>query len=202
MFGSRLIFAALILTIVAVPLWSQENYEIQVYPSETVAKGATMVELHSNFTFQGSKDDCGRRAPPTTPCMRRSRSRTASTTGSKPASTSSPAPTRARLAVGRRPHPPAGADPAVLEMAGRRQPVDEIGWARPCYSADTWTWEIRPIIDKKIGKLYLSFNPSLDRSFHGPGVKEALNFPQLQSRATTSPRRSTRGSNTTERWAR
>src|SRR6476661_5926971 len=35
--------------------WSQENYEIQVYPSETIEKGATMVELHSNFTFEGSK---------------------------------------------------------------------------------------------------------------------------------------------------
>jgi len=34
---------------------AQENYEIQVYPYETVERGHTMVELHSNFTFQGSK---------------------------------------------------------------------------------------------------------------------------------------------------
>src|SRR6202165_1091197 len=34
---------------------AQENYEIQVYPYETVEPGHTMVELHSNFTFQGSK---------------------------------------------------------------------------------------------------------------------------------------------------
>src|SRR5258708_16723376 len=33
----------------------QENYEIQVYGSQTVTKGNTMVELHSNFTFDGSK---------------------------------------------------------------------------------------------------------------------------------------------------
>src|SRR6266702_6245211 len=31
------------------------NYEIQVYPYETVEPRHTMVELHSNFTFQGSK---------------------------------------------------------------------------------------------------------------------------------------------------
>src|SRR5258706_258867 len=34
---------------------AQENYEIQVYGSETVKPGMTMVELHSNFTFQGTK---------------------------------------------------------------------------------------------------------------------------------------------------
>ena len=36
--------------------FSQDNYEIQVYGSETVAKKNTMVELHSNFTFDGTTD--------------------------------------------------------------------------------------------------------------------------------------------------
>src|SRR5665213_3033184 len=34
--------------------FSQDNYEIQVYGSETVAPKATMVELHSNYTTDGS----------------------------------------------------------------------------------------------------------------------------------------------------
>ena len=34
---------------------SQDNYEIQVYSYDTVEPGHTMVELHSNFTFEGSK---------------------------------------------------------------------------------------------------------------------------------------------------
>src|ERR1700744_3206480 len=34
---------------------AQENYEIQVYGSETVEKGRTMVELHTNNTLSGSK---------------------------------------------------------------------------------------------------------------------------------------------------
>ena len=38
------------------------------------------------------------------------------------------------------------------------------------FSPDTWTLEIRPIVDKQIGRWYLAFNPTLDRSFHGPGV--------------------------------
>jgi hypothetical protein len=36
---------------------------------------------------------------------------------------------------------------------------NEIGYQRPEFSANTWTWEIRPIVDKKIGRWYLSFNP-------------------------------------------
>ncbi len=52
----------------------------------------------------------------------------------------------------------------------------EIGYQRAAFSPDTWTWEIRPIIDKKIGPWYLSFNPALDRSFHGPGVNQGVAF--------------------------
>ena len=37
------------------PAQAQDNYEIQVYGYETVEPHHTMVELHSNFTFQGSK---------------------------------------------------------------------------------------------------------------------------------------------------
>ena len=36
------------------PATAQSNFEIQVYPSETVAPGTTMVELHSNVAAQGS----------------------------------------------------------------------------------------------------------------------------------------------------
>src|ERR1700691_3103628 len=34
---------------------AQDNYEIQVYGSDTVAPKSTMIELHSNFTIDGSK---------------------------------------------------------------------------------------------------------------------------------------------------
>ncbi|MFI5236213.1 MAG: hypothetical protein ACHQXA_10920, partial [Gemmatimonadales bacterium] len=45
----------LIAALVAMPLHAQDNYEIQVYGSETVAPAVTMFELHSNFTFDGEK---------------------------------------------------------------------------------------------------------------------------------------------------
>jgi hypothetical protein len=36
-------------------LRAQDNYEIQVYGSDMVESGHTMVELHNNFTIDGSK---------------------------------------------------------------------------------------------------------------------------------------------------
>ena len=33
---------------------AQDNYEIQVYPSETMAPKTLLVELHSNFTVEGT----------------------------------------------------------------------------------------------------------------------------------------------------
>src|SRR6201996_1452561 len=46
---------ALSIFLFALSVKAQDNYEIQVYGSETVEKGHTMLELHSNFTFDGSK---------------------------------------------------------------------------------------------------------------------------------------------------
>src|ERR1019366_4970929 len=45
----------LVLSLCSVICQAQDNYEIQVYGAETVAPKTTMVELHSNFTFHGSK---------------------------------------------------------------------------------------------------------------------------------------------------
>ena len=43
----------------------------------------------------------------------------------------------------------------------------EIGYQRRDFSPDTWTVELRPIVDKKLGRWYLSFNPTVDKSLHG-----------------------------------
>ena len=48
----------------------------------------------------------------------------------------------------------------------------EIGYQRRSYSTDTWTWEIRPIVDKQLDRWYLAFNPALERSFHGLEVQQ------------------------------
>jgi hypothetical protein len=53
---------------------------------------------------------------------------------------------------------------------------NEIGYQRRQYSVDTWTWEIRPIVDQKVGLWYWSLNPTLDRSFHGESVNQGVVF--------------------------
>ena len=64
----------------------------------------------------------------------------------------------------------------------------EIGYQRPIFSTDTWTWEIRPIIDKQLGRFYLAFNPALERSFHGFSVHEGVGFaPSFQARIQRQP---------------
>jgi hypothetical protein len=52
----------------------------------------------------------------------------------------------------------------------------ELGYQRSVYSPDTWTWEIRPILDKAIGRWYLSFNPAVERTLHGSGVRDGYAF--------------------------
>ncbi len=56
MLKSVCVSAALLLAACFAPrAFAQDNYEIQVYDAETVEPGHTMVELHSNFTIDGSK---------------------------------------------------------------------------------------------------------------------------------------------------
>jgi hypothetical protein len=53
---------------------------------------------------------------------------------------------------------------------------NEIGYQRAAFSTDTWTWEIRPIVDQKVRRWYWSFNPAFDRSWHGLSVHQGVTF--------------------------
>jgi hypothetical protein len=159
------------------PAGAQENYEIQVYPSETVEPGHTMVELHSNFTFQGSKSTTDGTLPTNHQWHETIEIThgfndwfetgfyifTSLQKGQGWDFVGSHIRPRVRI-------PPKWHWPVGVSLS------NEIGWQSSRYSADTWTWEMRPIIDKQLGRWYLSFNPTLDRSFHGPGVKQGVVF--------------------------
>ena len=52
----RLALFALTLSLLAVaPVRAQDNFEIQIYGSDTVAPKTFMTELHSNYSIDGSK---------------------------------------------------------------------------------------------------------------------------------------------------
>lgn len=168
-------------------LRAQGNYEIQVYGSETVAPGRTMVELHSNFTFSGSKSVVDGMLP-TQHAWHETLEITRGITpwfetGFYVFSSINPGygwqwvgdHIRPRVRAPEEWHLPVG-----LSLSA------ELGYQRAKFSPDTWTLEIRPVIDKEFSttrrcgnepcKLYLAFNPTLDRSFHGPGIAQGLTF--------------------------
>jgi hypothetical protein len=44
----------------------------------------------------------------------------------------------------------------------------EIGYTEPKFTGDSWTYELRPIIDKQMDRWYVSINPALEKSLRGP----------------------------------
>ena len=168
---------AILTAIAAVPAFGQGNYEIQVYGADTVAPGRTMVELHSNFTFEGFKTSLQGMYPDEHQLHETVEITQGWTdwfeTGLYIFTSYGPNQgykwvgdhIRPRVRVPDKWHWPVGVSVST-----------EIGYQRPIFSADTWTWEIRPIIDKQWKSWYVAFNPALERSFHGPSVPQGLTF--------------------------
>lgn len=160
-----------------VPLFAQDNYEIQVYGSETVKPWMTMVELHSNFTIQGSKTTIDGMLP-TEHAWHETVEITQGWTDWF--ETGFYFFTAAKDTYGWE-YVGSHIRPRVRVPESWKWPVGismstEFGYQRPPFSPDTWTLELRPIIDKTTGRWYWSFNPTIDRSFHGPSVPGGLVF--------------------------
>ncbi len=155
---------------------AQDNYEIQVYVSETVEQGATMVELHSNYTPRGQTFSDGVR-----PTEGAEHETLEITHGFSPwfevgfyAFTNIHSGygwqwvgdhIRPRVRVPDSWNWPVGASLSA-----------EVGYQRPEYSADTWTLELRPIIDKDFRLFYVSFNPTFGLSLKGENRTKGFDF--------------------------
>jgi hypothetical protein len=165
------------ISLLAATAAAQDNYEIQVYGADLVKPGHTMFELHSNFTITGSKTVLDGMLP-----TEHSFHETVEITqGVTPwfecgfyiftaASTNFGYQwvgdhLRPRFRI-----PEDWKWPVGVSIS------NELGYQRAAFSPDTWTWEIRPIVDKQQGRLYWAFNPTLDRSFHGPSVSQGVVF--------------------------
>jgi hypothetical protein len=146
----------------------QDNYEIQVYGAETVAAGKTMVELHSNYTIDGQKETIDGVLPSNhafhetleithgfTPWFE---------TGFYVFSSIQPGEGWEWVGDHIRPRVRVPEDwgwPVGLSLSA------EVGYQRPSFSEDTWTLELRPIIDKQWHRWYFAFNPALEKSLQG-----------------------------------
>ena len=52
----------------------------------------------------------------------------------------------------------------------------EIGYQRRSFSEDTWSWELRPIIDKQWGRWYFAANPAFEKSLNGRNSSAGWDF--------------------------
>jgi hypothetical protein len=159
------------------PAVAQDNYEIQVYGSETVPAGSTMVELHSNYTFRGG-NEVEQGVRPTTHALHETLEITRGFTPGFEAALYTFTSARASAGwdwVGNHLRL-RGRAPAAWDWPVGVSLSTEFGYQRRAFSADTLTIEIRPILDKQLGRWYLSFNPTLDRSLRGPGTSQGLTF--------------------------
>ena len=157
---------------------SQGAYEIQVYASPVMPKGATIVELHSNYTIKGNKLVIeGVR-----PTYKALNETIEVTTGvlknyemgfylyqSIPDSggyTVVGVNFRHRVQV-----PDSWNWPVGVSLSA------EVGYQKRDYNISPWNGEIRPIVDKQIKNLYLALNPTLELSFQNNDEKgEAVQF--------------------------
>ncbi|HTI58314.1 hypothetical protein [Mucilaginibacter sp.] len=158
-------------------LKAQDNYEIQVYGSETVEKGHTMLELHSNYTFNGTKTVTDGEFP-TNHILHET---IEITHGWTPWFETGFYIFNAIGSDGRTNYVGSHIRPRVAAPEDWKWPVGvsisfEFGFQKKEYSANTSTLEIRPIVDKKWGKFYMAFNPTLEQSFVGPDAHAGMIF--------------------------
>jgi hypothetical protein len=173
----RLFLILIFLSCSGLPLRAQDNYEIQVYGVDTVDPKSTMVEFHTNFTAQGSKTVVNGMLP-TNHAWHETIEITQGwnewfETGFYIFTSARSGDgwnwvgdhIRPRFRIPEKWHWPVG-----ISIS------NEIGYQRRQFSQDSWTWEVRPIIDKKAGRWYLSFNPTFDKSIHGASVPQGWVF--------------------------
>jgi hypothetical protein len=178
----RLTGLAVLIALAALALFvpsasAQDNYEIQVYGADTVEPGHTMVELHSNFTIDGSKQVINGLYP-----TNHAEHETVEITHGLSdwfevgfyIFTSARSGQgwqwvgdhiRPRFRIPEKWHWPVGVSLS-----------NEVGYQRRQFSTDTWTWEMRPIVDQKLGRWYWSFNPTFDKSIHGLSQSQGFVF--------------------------
>ena len=176
-----LVVVGLVLFAGARYLQAQDNYEIQVYPSETLAPKTLLTELHSNYTVEGSTTTQNGMLP---------------TQGQVHETIELTQGITSWSEVGFYIFTEAGNGngwqwvgdhirPRVRAPVSWGLPVglglsNEIGYARAAYANPTWSWQIMPIVDKSIGKWYWSVNATMDWGIHPVSLPPGSSPEQVQ----------------------
>ncbi|MEI8073896.1 MAG: hypothetical protein WCH78_04035 [Bacteroidota bacterium] len=173
-----------------ITLHAQENYEIQVYGSSTMTKGQTMFELHSNYTLNGNMDLING-VLPSNHSIHETVEITHGITDNFELGFylfTNYTPNHGWRIIGSHFRPRIAAPekwnlPVGLGLSA------EIGWQNQEYAPETFGMELRPIIDKTIGKFYFCFNPVLGFAFQGIDINNTPAFaPNIKSSYSVNAR--------------
>lgn len=180
----------ILLTIISLKVTAQDNFEIQVYGSQTMNKGMTMFELHSNYTINGEKEMLNG-VLPSNHALHETIEITHGVTENFELGfylfTNYTSPYGFKV-IGTH------IRPRVMAPTSWNLPVGlslsaEFGYQDRQYSADTWSIELRPIIDKTIGKYYFSLNPVLGIQLKGVNKRSAPAFaPNVKASYACGPK--------------
>lgn len=157
---------------------AQDPFEIHVYEFETLKSGGFTLEQHANYWAEGSKTFEGTVAP-TNDQFHMTYELTGGVTD--------------QISVGFMELNGVRPGGAGLEYAGWRVlphfyaprswgwPVDaglvvEFSFARTVYVPDSRTVEIRPILERRVGRMQFDFNPVFARALHGPDTRNGWQF--------------------------
>ncbi len=157
--------------------YSQENYEIQVYGAQTQQKNSTIFELHSNYTFDGERGII-KDVRPSYHALHETIEITHGITDNFELGFyvfMNYLPDYGFQVIGTH------IRPRIMAPAKWNLPVGlslsaEIGYQKATYSSQTWSVELRPIIDKQWNKLYISLNPTLGIQLKGIEKQVAPGF--------------------------
>jgi len=166
----RLVFVGVTLFCASCLIHAQDSYEIQVYGSDTVPRGKTMVELHSNYTISGEKEIVNG-VLPSAHAIHETLEITRGFTDWFETGFyvfSSIQPHHGWEWVGDHIRPRVRA-PESWHLPVGLSLSTEVGYRQRSFSESTWNAEIRPIIDKQFGPLYLALNPAFGKALHGTG---------------------------------
>jgi len=152
---------------------AQESYEIQVYASEITAKNTGMIELHSNVSPKGPDNVSDFSHP-----IHETVELTAGLANNfevglyifdrinNGKSDYIGTHVRPRITV-----------PESWDWKWGTSLSVEAGFVKdPAFDKTNWDYEIRPIIDRTIGKHYVSFNPTFDGVFNTTEFSYSTNF--------------------------
>jgi hypothetical protein len=156
---------------------AQDPFEIQVYEYETVPKRKWNLETHLNYIARGTRTFEGTVAPS---------QHQLHLTYELTRGLTSRFEMAGYLVLGRR-------EANGLEFVGwRLRPrvslpetwplpfkvsiSGEIGFPRQVYEENSTTLEIRPILEKAVGRLQFDLNPVIGRALRGPGTDEGWDF--------------------------